>query len=229
MRCGLLVSMCILALGLSGAVQAQRVQGGTAPGTSGVDPAAIAKALKQVDEQLTHPDPDMRIGYLEAIVAEGNARKIERAIRIAVSGQDEGLRALGMRAYFSATRNLPLDMVLNQAESKLVEDARADSRAKEQLPRHLYFIMNAAFKITLSFDQAPIGSVRGTLHINQDSNRKHEYAMRGERMTFGGYTVFGGGGFTCAWELHPSRDLKVIADVSCEGFTRRMTLEADMF
>jgi hypothetical protein len=83
------------------------------------DASAIARALRDVDVKMTNPDPEMRIGYFESIVAEGNARKTERAIRIAVTSQDEGLRVLGFRAYVASTGSIPFDIQLTPRKNRL--------------------------------------------------------------------------------------------------------------
>lgn len=228
MRLCLLLAICVAIAVESSPVWSQRVQGTAPPGATGTDPDSFARAVKQVDEQMTHPDPDMRIGYLEAIVAEGNARKIERAIRLAVGAADENLRAFGMRAYLATTSELPLDMVLTREESKAVEEARSNS--SKRLPEYLSIAARASFKTTLVFEPAPINTIRGRVRVGT-KREVWEYVMRGERMTFQGRTGIwhGFASYNCSWELRPTSDFKIKAQAACDNLGRPIPLEADMF
>jgi hypothetical protein len=187
--------------------------------------AAEAAALRDVDVKMTHPDPDMRMGYLQAFVAEGNARKIERAIRIALAGQDENLRALGFRAYLAATGSVIFDILVSPQERKQVEDSRTDRR--HSLPRYLENSSRVNYSVKLDFEPAPINSMRG--FVKAGGRQPLEYTMRGERLTFGGLTLFGGANAQCNWELKPTRDLKILASLACQSWERPMQLTASMF
>jgi hypothetical protein len=191
----------------------------------GNDANAIAQALRDVDVKMTHPDPDMRIAYLETIVAEGNARKIERAIRIALAGQDENLRALGFRAYLAATGSVIFDILVSPQEKKLIEDSRTDRR--HSLPRYLENSSRVNYSIKLDFEPAPINSMRG--FVKAGGRQPLEYTMRGERLTFGGLTLFGGANAQCNWDLRPTKDLKILANLACQSWERPMQLTASMF
>jgi hypothetical protein len=189
------------------------------------DANAIAQALRDVDVKMTHPDPDMRIGYLETIVAEGNARKIERAVRIALAGQDENLRALGFRAYLAATGSVVFEILVTPQERKQVEDSRSDRR--HSLPRYLENSSRVNYSVKLEFEPAQINSMRG--FVRAGSRQALEYTMRGERLTFGGLSNFGGANAQCNWELKPTKDLKILASLACQSWERPMQLTAAMF
>lgn len=197
----------------------------TNPPAGGNDANAIAQALRDVDIKMTHPDPDMRIGYLETIVAEGNARKIERAIRIALAGQDENLRALGFRAYLAATGSVIFDILITPQERRQVEDARNDRRLS--LPRYLENSSRVNYSIKLEFQPAPINSMRG--FVKAGGRQPLEYTMRGERLTFGGLTLFGGANAQCNWDIRPTKDLQILANLACQSWERPVQLTASMF
>jgi hypothetical protein len=186
--------------------------------------AAEAAALREVDVKMTHPDADMRMGYLQAFVAEGNARKIERAIRIALASQDEGLRALGFRAYLASTGSVPFDILLTQPEKQQIEDTRSRSGS---LPRYLSYVSRAGYSINVQFEPAAINTVRG--FVKAEHNVKLEYAMRGARLTFSGLTIVGGERARCNWDMRPTKELKILATMACEGWDRPLQLEASMF
>jgi hypothetical protein len=186
--------------------------------------AAEAAALRDVDVKMTHPDPGMRIGYLQAFVTEGNARKIERAIQIALASQDEGLRALGFRAYLASTGSLTLDIALTPQEKQQIEDRRTGRGGS--LPTHLDILSRAGHSINLQFERSPITSTRGFVSLNRV---RMEYAMRGDRLTFSGYAPIGSSYAQCNWDLRPTRDLKIAASLACQNWARVIQLEAAMF
>ena len=187
------------------------------------DANAIAQALRDVDVKMTHPDPDMRLAFLETIVAEGNARKIERAIKLAVAGPDDGLRALGFRAYIASTGSIPFDILVTAQEKQAIDDNRV---RRTPLARHLQAISAVGYTHNLQFEPAPINTVRG--FVKADYNTKLEYSMRGSRLTFSGLTIVGERA-TCNWEIRPTKDLKVLATMACQGWERPMQLEASLY
>ena len=222
MRCGVLI-LALLALAGAASAPVQAQQGKQDANLTRIN--EVAQELRQVTEQMRSFDPEARIAYLESLVAEGNARKIERGIRFAVASDDAELRAVGMRAYFAATRDLFLEFILTPAEKKLLADAEQNRSAN--VPSYLALIDRAGRKVKLSFEDAPLNSVRGRVRIG--SREPVEYAMRGERMTFSGPTVLASNQLTCIWELRPTRELNITANVSCEGVPRRLQMDAEMF
>lgn len=194
--------------------------------TGNIDPGAVAQALRDVDIKMTSPDPEMRIGYLESIVAEGNARKIERAIRIAVASQDENLRVLGFRAYVASTGSILFDILVNPQEKQILE-AYNSRQSTTTPPEYIVILGRANGQINVVFERAPLNSVRGFLTAG--GNRRVEYSMRGERLTFSGETVFGNSPANCNWEMRPTKELKILATMSCQYWHRPVQLVASMF
>jgi hypothetical protein len=193
-------------------------------GPSANDANAIAQSYRDVDVKMTDPDPDMRLAYLETIVAEGNARKIQRAIRIAVASQDEGVRALGFRAYIVAMGSLQFDFVLTPQEKQQIDDRHAGRNS--MLPRYLSELFVAGPWVKIVFEQPSVTSVRG--FVKQESNR-FEFTMRGERLMFSGPTSFGGASPTCSWDIKPTRELKIAGTLTCQSWPRPVQLVASMF
>jgi hypothetical protein len=190
------------------------------------DAGAVAQALRDVDVKMTNPDPEMRIGYFETIVAEGNARKTERAIRIAVTGQDEGLRALGFRAYVASTGSIPFDIQITPQEKQALE-AYNNRQSNVTMPEYLIAIGRANGRINVVFEPAPMNSVRGFLQAG--GGRRVEYSMRGERLTFTGETQLPGTSPNCTWEMRATKDLKVLGTMTCPYWARPVQLVASMF
>jgi len=188
------------------------------------DANAIAQALRDVDAKMTHPDPELRVGYLETIVAEGNARKIERAIRIAVAGPDDGLRALGFRAYVASTGSVPFDILVTPQERQMTADSQSRTTA---IPRYLHAVWRAGYSLSVQFEPAPLNTVRG--FVKADANIKLEYSMRGSRLTFSGLTIVGGDRANCNWDMRPTKELKILATMACQGWERPIQLEASMY
>jgi hypothetical protein len=199
-------------------------QSNTAAGNG--DANAVAQALRDVDVKMTSPDPEMRIGYFETIVAEGNARKTERAIRIAVTSPDEGLRVLGFRAYVASTGSIPFDIQLTPQEKQAWE-AYAGRQSNERMPEYLGILGRANGRINVAFEQAALNSVRGFLMAG--GGRRAEYSMRGERLTFNGETQLAGSTVICSWEMRATRELKVLATMTCPNWPRPVQLVASMF
>jgi hypothetical protein len=194
------------------------------PNTASNDANAIAQSYRDVDVKMTDPDPDKRLAYLETIVAEGNAGKIQRAIRIAVASQDESVRALGFRAYIVAMGSVQFDFLLTPQEKQQIDDRHAGRNTL--LPRYLDSLFYAGPWVKIAFEQPSLTSVRG--FVKQESNR-FEFTMRGERLTFSGPTSFGGGSPTCSWDIKPTRELKIAGTLTCLGFPRPVQLAASMF
>jgi hypothetical protein len=203
---------------------AQGQQPTTAAGNS--DASAVAQALRDVDVKMTGPDPEMRIGYFETIVAEGNARKTERAIRIAVASQDENLRVLGFRAYVASTGSILFDILLTPQEKQILEAYNSRQNTVSP-PEYLGALGRANGQINVVFERAPLNSVRGFLQAG--GARRVEYSMRGERLTFTGDTLFASTAANCNWEMRPTKELKVLATMTCQYWPRPVQLVASMF
>lgn len=226
MLCFVLRSAAVIAgvVLIAGNPAARAQQPNTAAG--GSDAGAIAQALRDVDVKMTNPDPEMRIGYFESIVAEGNARKTERAIRIAVTSQDEALRVLGFRAYVASTGSIPFDIQITPQEKQALE-AYNSRQSNATMPEYLIAIGRANGRINVVFEPAPVNSVRGFLQVG--GGRRVEYSMRGERLTFTGETLFPGASPNCGWEMRATKELKVLATMTCPYWLRPVQLVASMF
>jgi hypothetical protein len=220
LRSGAIITSLVLITSHAACAQ----QPNTAAGSN--DAGAVAQALRDVDIKMTNPDPEMRIGYFDTIVAEGNARKTERAIRIAVTGQDEGLRVLGFRAYVASTGSILFDIQLTAQEKQAVE-AYNSRQSNAAMPEYLDALRRANGQVNVVFEHAPLNSVRGFVQVG--IARRTEYSMRGERLTFTGESVFGGSGANCNWEIRPTKELKVLATVTCQNWPRQVQLVASMF
>jgi hypothetical protein len=184
--------------------------------------------LRDVDIKMTDPDPDKRIGYLETFVAEGNARKIERATRIALAARDENVRAFAFRAYLATMKSVTFDILLTPQERRQIEEERGGRR--NTLPRQLEHAKRVNYSLTLDFEPAPISSLRGYVGTgSRNPNRALEYTMRGERLTFSGFTYFGSVRDSCNWDLRPTKDLKILATLACRSWDRPVELVASMF
>lgn len=66
------------------------------------DPMDRYFELQEVIEQINDPDPLMRIAMLEQILAEGDATKVQLAIRAALTIDDPNVRSLALRTHFAA-------------------------------------------------------------------------------------------------------------------------------
>ena len=71
-----------------------------------------AGELKVWREQCSHPDPDLRLAYLEAAIETDDA-SIERiCVRIALQSDNADVRNLGLRAAIASTNQLTFDVTM---------------------------------------------------------------------------------------------------------------------
>lgn len=192
-----------------------------------------AQQLKAVVALVTSPDRDLNIANFEQIMESGDARRIEIAIRTLVASDDPVLRGMAMRGYIAVTRNLVLEVALNQAEMKVLTAARAEPNGINKLDspyRHLREMAAVGFKFPLGFEISSIKEPRGKVFLPNDSrNHNAVYSVRGERITFGLSPT--SSWIKCEFDLAPKKDATIVGTMTCphSSFNAPVTVVAPMF
>ena len=191
-----------------------------------------AQQLKAVVPSVTSPDRDLNIANFEQLMESGDARRIEIAIRTLVSSDDPVLRGMAMRGYIAVTRDLVLEAVLNQAEMKVLTEARAQPDGVRNLHSpyaHLSQMATVGFKFPLVFEITSIKEPRGKVmepYYKQPVN----YTVRGDRITFA-IAAMSNVSVKCEFELAPKKDATIGGTMTCphEYFTKPVIVAAPMF
>jgi hypothetical protein len=189
--------------------------------------------LKAVAAQVTSPDRDLNIANFEQIMESGDARRIEIAIRTLVASDDPVLRGMAMRGYIAVTRELVLEVVLSQADMKVLTAARAEQNGISNLRSpylHLREMAAVGFKFPFGFEIASIKEPRGKVFLPSDSrNYNAVYSVRGERITFGIAAAYGW--VKCEFDLAPKKDATIVGTFTCphSSFTGPVNVVAPMF
>lgn len=103
----------VISLGLVSSVQAQ-------------DATERAGEIKAWREQCSHPDPDLRLAYLEAALKTKDA-SIERiCVRLALQSDNADIRNLGLRAAIARFDQLSFDVKMPERLAEAIEEADGD-------------------------------------------------------------------------------------------------------
>jgi len=215
-------------------VHAQRVQ---APATQNAPQSTQQRAeqLRQVVALVTDPDREQRLANIEAIVAEGDVRKIEIAIRTAVASDDPVTRGIGMRAYIASTRVLHMEVELPPDVMKVVEELRNTQnglRSARAPYAYLQSLSMAQFKIDLHFEETDIRAPRGVLFAGMvNPEYRGDFSVRGDRLTSSLRTRIGPWTYDCSFDIRPTTELNIVGTMKCnhQEYTRTINLIAPMF
>ncbi len=165
--------------------------------------------LQAVPEAINDPDPLMRLALLEAIVAEGDATKVQLALRTAFTVDDPNVRALALRAHLATYRTMVI-----QAE---IPDGSEGGR------NSISGFINAlgqTFVVSISGDDIT-GTEFPIQTINSFSGRNPEQFsgsgnVRGSTITLRGVFWSGNNSRTCSFELHKYDGFVVSGEGSCD-------------
>lgn len=180
----------------------------------------------EVDKEMTHPDPEVRINYLDKITSQGATRKLERAIKIAMRGTDSDVRAAAFRAYMLTAGTISFEILLSEEEKRQVRAFR-DDRGGKRPPNYIQAIATQGSKITLKFEGEG-NKNSGKVFPDQGRSRGDQFSIRGERLLFSGITKFGFQRVECEWEIRPTKQLKLIATAACRRWPN-LKLETEMY
>lgn len=159
--------------------------------------------LQMVPEAINDPDPLMRLAQLEAIIAEGDATKVQLALRTAFTVDDPNIRSLALRAHFAKYDTVVIDAEypegLEEALKRGAEDRKLVATALVLDGVGRQFSLLTRYE-SLSQVEMPFISLNN--NPNRDERISGSGNIRGTTITFAGEIRFSGGNSTtCSFEL----------------------------
>jgi len=180
--------------------------------------------LARVQELINDADPLMRIANFEEIAAEGDAAKLQIAIKVALTGNDRTLRGLAFRAYLAGVQRFQADLMIDANLQKQYDAAKSagERQLRELNDRVRYlgrFVENTAMKADFQVSEFDMKKGRGKARINWFGNgrRDFEFQINGDRLI----AVFGVDSVAspddCPIELRPTNDLQIAGQFICKN------------
>lgn len=221
------------------AVSQRAATGSSAPSAGGAAASAEERAaqLRAVVGLVTTPDQAMNIANFEQIVESGDARRIEIAVRSMLGSDDPVIRGMALRGYALAAGSIELEVVLPQAELRIVEQARGQPNGLENIsPPNAYLsaLARHQFKIKLWLHSGSIKSMKGKIQVvdytTTDRDYIDDYVVRGERLTFR-LRPSQNSGYRCDFDIEPKKDASISGSMTCfdQRFSRPVQLVGTMF
>jgi hypothetical protein len=170
--------------------------------------------LAKLQETLGDPDPLVRLTNMEAAIDSGDALKIQIALRPAFSGDDAGMRAIGMRAYLESIKELALDIVLPPAVQKQYDSALNDQNAMKQLlsaHEYLLHLSSIGFRVRLVFKDYKMSESTGVVVGYTPGT----FSIVGDRLSIG-VPISALGLFHCDFDVRPTRALTLDGTMACD-------------
>jgi hypothetical protein len=145
-------------------------------------PEARRDEIAKVAEMLADPDPLMRLTNMEAIVKSGDTLKLQVALRIALTGEDEDLRGLALRAYLASRKEITFEVTLPSNIRAQLDASRSDpiaERAFRAKYPYVVYLAQYAERFQLTFPDYAFAQDHGTAHSFPNTG---EFAITGERL-----------------------------------------------
>ncbi len=201
------------------------------------DPQARADELARIQEQVNDPNPLNRIAYVERLVAEGDTVKLQTAVRIMMTGNNDlVVRGLGFRAYLARTQRIVLEFAYEPGLKQRVDQAeRLPEREKRrfyQSVRGLHAIAQTGLRGDATIRSFDFRTGRGRMGFGFDRGAQNplEFEVTGDRLIASTTTSFRPAGSTCNVELWPTRDLMIDGVMTCPGAAfGRILIKARMY
>lgn len=173
--------------------------------------------LAKVDELVNDPDPLTRLANMEAIVREGDALKVQRAIRLAISSDDRDLRALGMKAFLARTVEVTFALAGEAQDMRDLQRAATDRERAEVTRRrggYLAALDRAKFNATFFFSYFNIASGKGEVTARRNTTISSPFLIVGDRLRFN--HRLGLVATNCDIEIRPTKELRLLGTAACQ-------------
>jgi len=208
----LLIMLCTVSLVLQ--------QGAFAQGQSA---AQRRDELARVQERVNDPDPLMRIANFEEIAAEGDAAKLQIAIKVALTGNDRSLRGIAFKAFLAGVRRFQAELAIDPAIQKRYDAAVAEGhRAVRELNAQYRsldrLISNTAMRADFRVSEMDMRSGRGKARVNWyfRGDRDFDFQVNGDRLIATVGIDSTSPGQSCPMELMPTNDLRIAGQLRCQ-------------
>ena len=178
--------------------------------------------LAKVQEMINDPDPLMRIANMETIVEEGDALKIQIAIRTAMSSDDRDLRSLAMKAFIARLSEVTFTLSGDAKDMAELQRASTDQARNDVLTRkgnNLRTLENVQYRQKFLFRNFELKNSKG--EVTRDGftapNYWRNFAVIGDRLVFTTSTCMGSANSCpCEVEVRPTKDLKLVGAARCQ-------------
>lgn len=201
----------VISLGLVSSVQAQ-------------DVTERAGEIKAWREQCSHPDPDLRLAYLEAALKTKDA-SIERiCVRLALQSDNADIRNLGLRAAIARFDQLSFDVKMPEGLAEAIEEADGDKDRLSQISK--WYITNNYNHIQhgmiFELKKADITSGQSTWHplgslADMSENYVGKAVVTGDRIRWTGNTYIDRSQ-TCTLDVQLSQSGTLEGAMQCEDY-----------
>lgn len=197
------------------------------------DPSERADQIRKAVEQLSDPDPLLRLANMEALVKSGDATLRQYVLRAAVAGDDANLRALALRAYLATTKQLTFQIELPAILQKEYEQASVSAERLREFSIKNYMaglVAQTGFRFSLAIVESDMSSGSGRWH-EPGAYDKFPFVVSGDRLTSTVGLALGGNLRRCIIDFRPSRDLKLNGLLTCQSSspTPAMKITSPMF
>ena len=179
--------------------------------------------LAKVQEMINDPDPLTRLVNMETIVEEGDALKVQIAIRTAMTSDDRDLRSLAMKAFIARLSEVTFAMSGDPKDVNDLQRASSDQARNEILHRRNNFLKHLdSAKFTQKFIFRKFDLKTGKGEVAREGYTTQAYHWRnvaviGDRLVFTSETCIGGyNNCKCEVELRPTKDLKLVGTARCQ-------------
>lgn len=175
-----------------------------------------------MQEAINDPDPLTRLANMEAIVDEGDALKVQIAIRTAMTSDDRDLRSLAMKAFIARLSEVTFAMSVDPKEVSDLQRAATEQARREILDRRNYYLRHldtAKYAQKFVFRNFDLKTGKGEVARDEyrGTNQWRNFAIIGDRLAFTSETCIGGyTGCKCQIEVRPVKDLKLIGTARCD-------------
>lgn len=113
------------------------------------DAAERAGQLKTWREQCSDPDPDLRLAYIEAAIASGDAAVIRICVRQSLESDDADIRNLGLRAALASIDQLVFETTMPPDLADAIKKAGDDQKKLGEISK--WYIMRDWMTVQTGF------------------------------------------------------------------------------
>jgi hypothetical protein len=177
--------------------------------------------LARVQEMLTDPDPLMRQANLEAIVKTGDQAQIRIALKIAFASDDKELRALAMRAYLAAAKQIVFEIKLPAQLQKAYDNVKYNPEELAALtgkPGYGFIASLQAWHMMydISIESFDMNANQGRFAQTTNKERRGTFTVVGDMVQGQGEYSVGEYTRQCQVSFRPTREMTLSGTLACD-------------
>ena len=169
-----------------------------------------------MQEQLSDPDPLLRLAYMEDILASGDTLRMRIAMRTAFAGDDPDLRALALRGYLAGHKEFTFDITLPPAMQKAL-DSRTPSNAQELSRQYPMLSVLSSWSKRVHLELTEFNFADSSGQIKATETRPARFAITGDVLS----TVLGFAGVgQCYIDFGPTARQTLEGTMACQNWPK---------